>query len=472
MSRTVLVCFFLLTDLLPLSAQDSLIAIDYYFQQLLNYHPSARNAALAPAMADAALLQARGAFDPKAFADWSQKAFDNKDYFSVGEAGLKAKTPLGLELKASYTTARGVFLNPADNLPEVGQAVLGVKAPLLRGLFFDANRAGMRQARIGQEAANAEREFLLNDLLAEGVKYYMDWSTAYAQLQVIEEGVQIAQVRLDNIRESFIEGDLPAVDTLETYLQLLDRRQERQRLRQEYLMFRQLLTDFWWPNGESYTFSPRAVPVLPDGAYILPQPWQSIDQPDPNHPELLLTRFKMDQLEVDYRLASENLKPRLDVSYFLLGEGFNLVPGEVDDSGIAQLMGDNYKWDLSFSFPLFLRKERGKREQVRLKQIMTENQFSQKQLQINNKVLAARRELEQLQGQLDRAQEMVDGYAALLAAERIKFELGESSVFLMNSRESKLIDARLKLVKIQGEYAKAQYKLNWAAGILADSLLQ
>jgi len=39
----------------------------------------------------------------------------------------------------------------------------------------------------------------------------------------------------------------------------------------------------------------------------------------------------------------------------------------------------------------------------------------------------------------------------LLTAEERKFELGESSLFLINSRESKLIEAKLKAVKVENE---------------------
>mgnify|MGYP001953613062 CR=1 FL=1 len=41
------------------------------------------------------------------------------------------------------------------------------------------------------------------------------------------------------------------------------------------------------------------------------------------------------------------------------------------------------------------------------------------------------------------------GYEKLLEAEETKFLYGESSVFLLNKRQEKFIDGRLKLVKLK-----------------------
>ena len=46
----------------------------------------------------------------------------------------------------------------------------------------------------------------------------------------------------------------------------------------------------------------------------------------------------------------------------------------------------------------------------------------------------------------------------------MKFENGESSLFLVNSRESKLIEARSKLLKLEVNYEKEKAFLMWSAG--------
>jgi len=53
----------------------------------------------------------------------------------------------------------------------------------------------------------------------------------------------------------------------------------------------------------------------------------------------------------------------------------------------------------------------------------------------------------------------VSNYGELLSAEERKFSFGESSVFLINSRENKLIDAQLKQISAVGKLLKAKSKL-------------
>ena len=55
--------------------------------------------------------------------------------------------------------------------------------------------------------------------------------------------------------------------------------------------------------------------------------------------------------------------------------------------------------------------------------------------------------------------EMVSDYQRMLQAEERKFQLGESSLFLVNSRESKLIDGQLKAIEIQNKFFNAKAKL-------------
>ena len=91
--------------------------------------------------------------------------------------------------------------------------------------------------------------------------------------------------------------------------------------------------------------------------------------------------------------------------------------------------------------------------------------LAQKQQEIRNKIIAYQDELANLRQQIQLANEMRDNYARLLAGENEKFLLGESSIFLLNSRENKLIEAQLKLAKLQAEARKAEAGLRWAAGM-------
>jgi outer membrane protein TolC len=127
---------------------------------------------------------------------------------------------------------------------------------------------------------------------------------------------------------------------------------------------------------------------------------------------------------------------------------------------------ENYKLGVQFGFPLLLRKERGSLQLADLKILDARYGRSQKQLEIENKISVYQNEIRTLRQQLQTAIEMRDNYARLLAGENEKFAIGESSLFLVNSRENKLIEANLKLLKLQVELAKSAASLRWAAGLL------
>ena len=65
-----------------------------------------------------------------------------------------------------------------------------------------------------------------------------------------------------------------------------------------------------------------------------------------------------------------------------------------------------------------------------------------------NKIDAVSQEISSLQRQTGFAEQIVNDYQTLLRAEERKFAVGESSVFLVNSRETKLIESRLKAIKV------------------------
>jgi outer membrane protein TolC len=55
----------------------------------------------------------------------------------------------------------------------------------------------------------------------------------------------------------------------------------------------------------------------------------------------------------------------------------------------------------------------------------------------------------------------------LVQAEEAKLESGESSLFLINTRENKALEAQQKLLELRTKYFKTIYALQWSAGLLA-----
>ena len=120
---------------------------------------------------------------------------------------------------------------------------------------------------------------------------------------------------------------------------------------------------------------------------------------------------------------------------------------------------NNYKAGVQFSIPLFLRKERGDLQlaTLKLKEIDLESETAK--VLIQNKISAIQQELASFQIQEYYTTAIVADYSVLLKAEERKFFLGESSLFRVNARESKLIDSKLKAINLENAFFTSKANL-------------
>lgn len=459
---------------LVLAAQSDIapkiLTLETVWQRVTDHHPVALQATLLPLQASAGLREARGGFDPKLFADWQQKSFKGTEYYTFSESGLKIPTWYGLEFKGVYQTARGANVSAEHYLPAVGQAVVGVKASALRGLLIDERRTVLQQAKLLRARNAAEQQSILNDLWFETAVVYWEWWVAYQQWQVFQRALENARQRQVAIVASFEQGDKPAIDTVESMVQVQTRLLELQQAELDFRNTGLHMANFLWQDGEiPLEVDSNTVPGPPNlelaESLSLDLPQLLLDL-ETRHPDLRQYQLKISDLEIRRRLAVEQLKPRLDLEYNFLGNGFEFGYNNGSDGAIHSLVAENYKIGFSFEMPLFLRKERGKLQQTDLKILEADYDLRQKRLSTSNKVMAYYNEWQTAQEQLDLFNQTIANYRRLLDAELQKFSLGESSLFLINSRENKLIDAELKLIKLQATLPKLESAVRWAAGNL------
>jgi len=61
---------------------------------------------------------------------------------------------------------------------------------------------------------------------------------------------------------------------------------------------------------------------------------------------------------------------------------------------------------------------------------------------------------------------MLSNFKTMLKAEESLFRNGESSLFLINSRENKVLEIERKLIELKTKYYKTIYALQWSTGLL------
>ena len=92
--------------------------------------------------------------------------------------------------------------------------------------------------------------------------------------------------------------------------------------------------------------------------------------------------------------------------------------------------------------------------------------FKQKIVETENKIRDYYNRVTILQTQIATANSALLNYNSLLKNELLRFNNGESSLFLVNSRENKVLEIKQKIIELQIKLLKANYTLNWTCGLL------
>jgi len=458
-----IICFILLLQGFKGSAQSDTIILkfDDFLRLVKQNHPVAKQADIITKSADAATQSARGSFDPKLFYQFDNKNFDSKNYFELANGGFMIPTWYGIEIKGGLERNQGVFLNPENNVPNQGLLYSQVSFPLLKGLFIDERRATLRSAKVFQSLSEFEKLNVLNELLYQAGKAYWDWQFSYNNLLVLQNAVTIGQIRLEAVIKTSVLGDRPSIDTVEATIQLQDRIVNLQQGQMEYKTKSLKLSNYLWlENDVPIELTNLTTPEINTSTYenenrIL----FNLDRFDSlinSHPNLRIYDFKLQQLAIERRYKAEMFKPRLNLNYNPLFDRNN------DDLNFR----NNYKWGFSFDFPILLRKEQGDLKLTKLKIKTTTFESLNKRNELINKTKAAVNEFNTYKAQINVYTQNVSNYERLWQSEKRLFDSGESSLFMINSREMSYINAQIKLNEIIYKHKKAALEAEYSFGYL------
>ena len=449
--------------LITIGLQGQTLEYDDFIKMVNENHPIAQRARLLIPKGEQIIRKAKGGFDPQLYTQFNQKEFDKKSYYRNLNAAVKVPTRFGAEFKAGYENNQGIYLNPENTVPSAGLAYAGVSMPLLQGLVIDERRTILQQANIFANMTLIEQRKLINDLTFEASLAYWEWVKAGNELDIQQQAITLAKVRLEGVKITFQQGDKPAMDTLEAFIQWQDRQINWNK---SFVVFQKKtleLTNFLWDENQEpmqlqTNVSPPDLFTFLEKNIIMDSFTTSVANLPTVHPDLLLYDLKLKNLEVDRRWKQEKLKPKLSINYNFLVEPL----GE----NAADLSVNNFKWGVEFKMPIPMRTARADIQLNAIKIQETQLNRAEKTLSIKNKALYYQVQLERLKEQIRLSESNIDKYKILLNAERQKFDIGESSLFIVNSRENKLIQAQTKLIELKSKYQGTYIALDWALGKL------
>ncbi|PQJ76128.1 transporter [Polaribacter gangjinensis] len=440
---------------------NSVMTLSEFLGYVKTYHPIVKQANLVINNSEAKLLKARGAFDPKIEVDFDKKQFKDTEYYNKLNGAFKIPTWYGIELKANFENNDGTYLNPEALVPTDGLYAAGISASLLRNFVINERMASLKQAKLFINQAKEDQQILVNEILYNASLSYFDWLKTYNEKRIYEEFLENAKIRFNGVKASFIQGDKPAIDTLEAGITLNDRKLNLEKARIKFIKASLELSNFLWlTNNTPIELQENIIPDVNSletvDTSLNIALFNDADFDINNHPKIKSLGFKIESLNVDKNLKMNNLLPKLDVQYNFLTQTPRVA---------NSLIVDNFKAGLTFQLPLFLRKERGdlKLARIKLQETVFENEVTK--VTIKNEVNAVQQELNSFITQTNFINGIVKDYGTLLDAENRKFFIGESSLFLVNSRESKLIESKLKAIDIQNLFFKTKAKLFKAAVI-------
>lgn len=438
-----------------LSSLDSTMTLSEFLSYVKKFHPIVKKANLIVADSDLKRLKARGVFDPKLEIDYSNKEFKSKEYYNKLNASFKIPVWYGVNIKANYENNDGYYLNPEKTTPDSGLYGLGITAAIGSGMFMNKRMAAVKQAKNYQKQALEERKILVNTILYDAANTYFDWLQYYKERKIYKSFLINAGIRFKAVKRNFETGEVAAIDTLEANITINNRKLNLEKATIKFTKSSLLLSNYLWlENNIPVELNQFIIPDTlttdrVDGA--LKTPLLLIDTFDiKDHPKLKALSFKVDNLEIDRKLKFNKLLPKIEAQYNFLTKSFG------NDSNLEF---GNYKAGLKLSMPIFLRKERADLKLAKIKLEALNYEQSTQKTSINNKVIALQKELVSYETQMNYADVLVRDYKTLAAAELRKFTLGESSVFYVNIRESKLIAAELKYVELLNNYLKTKAKL-------------
>lgn len=444
--RTTL-ALFLLFSFLSYSQEkvsDSIMTLDAYLGYVKQFHPLVKQANIEVSQAQSAIIASRGGFDPKIEVDYENKQFKSTEYFDLLNTTFKIPTWYGVEIKAGFDQMQGTFLNPQNTVPENGLAVLGISVPLAQGLLINDRMADLKKAKLYANLSQAERDLEVANVLYLASNSYFNWYRNYNEYKLYETFLKNANIRYGGITKLIKAGDRPAIDSVEAGILVKSRKLTLEQSRLKLVKSKLELSNYlWFENNLPLELQDFIIPestlektvenTLKTNGLLL----ATIDFE--NHPKIKSLQNKVSILEVDKRLKGNMLLPSINLNYNYISE-----PEFVQDFNTL-----NYKYGLNFSFPLFLRKERGNFQIAKFK--LQDAEFD---LQFENQVLKNQieyqlEEISSLKNQIMITNELVSNFKTMLDSEERLFSFGESSLFIINSRENSLLSTSLQQIDTQ-----------------------
>lgn len=414
------------------------------------------------------LLANRGVFDLKLAAEGKRDVlgFYDKTDLGVGlEQGLSFG---GIDLEGGYRYGEDFPVYKGGSVTsDRGEAFIGANIPLWQDRAIDARRLGVQVSEVEVELQDLNRQLTILQVLGKATRLYWKWVSAGQKKQIIERLLDLAEVRQEAVKRQVEQGSSPEI-LLRDNMRLIVSRRNLLVGAEVELAAAALDLSLFFRDAEGRPVVPTEQ-MLPDE---FPEPRPVDNLPVVEHVEALPTtrpdlRFfdgLMRQVEVERRFGENLGAPTVD-----------LVVKASQDVGESVLYGASPSdktineaevgVGLKLALPLQRRKGRGEvmRTSAALERLRADYALASQQATAELRQAYVR--LEAAVRQIDLVREAFELSLQLEAAERRKFELGQSNLLFVNEREVTTANEATKVISALRTYHEALALYRVARGV-------
>jgi len=360
-------------------------------------------------------------------------------------------------------TATGRYLSDPDAdvpFPRTTDVRLILSQPLLRGFgpnatYFELTNS--RRARTGQERAFELARQRLAILVASA--FY----NVVAQRQLLDVARQSLRRTESLQRASDARLKVGMASKLDVFRAELQAAQAREAMVRSRAALENALEQF-----RGLLALPPDDPVEPEAAG-LPEPSEQdvapvgvlVERALASRLELMETRDQVSDAERSASLARQNLLPQIDLNVGVSQLGFGSSFGDAWAAGDRRV-----ELFLSASYPLRRSTEKASRAVAEIEVTARERAVRQRELEIEQEVRAAARELDRIAKSVELQEQALDVTVQQRRLAVLRYQRGLGSNFDVVDAEASLVVARSALVGLLASYAVARLELERATGTL------
>ncbi len=400
------------------------------------------------------ILAAQGAFDLAL----KGSVNNTTGYYNTnrGEMNIVKPTPIwGTSFFAGYRLSQGDFpdyYTPRRTNPG-GEIRFGGRIPIWRDRATDSDRLELKQSEINKTIAQNVLDEQKLSVFRDAAASYWNWVSAGKRRRIVGDLFKIAELRQDQIKRRVALGDIPAIELQENERALLARKEQiaaADRLLQKSALYLSL----YYRKGDGTMISPRDG-QLPAG--FPPEVAINNSAFDADKQQALKMRPEIRRIENEIELERNALRFHENQR----GPQIDLIIAGSRDMQQGPLRRDPWEAEFGvvFNVPLQTRKQDGKIGGTQTKIEILQQKLSYQRDKIHLEANDALIGLENALRRLEIIKEEVQIADKLARAEKARFDLGDSTLLIVNLREQAAAEVALRLVGAEVDYwiARADY---------------